>query len=82
MINGSTKTLKRKSKIHETNENYDGSKSLGCSKHCPKREDYSNRGLPQEIRNISNNVTLPLKELEKEQSPKPVEGRKYRLEQT
>lgn len=33
-----------------------------------KREVYSNTGLPQETRKISNNLTLHLKELEKEQT--------------
>ena len=36
-------------------------KSLGCSKSCSKREVYSNTGLSQEARKISNkqpNLTL------------------------
>ena len=40
-----------------------------------KREVYSNKSLPQEARKISNNLTLYLKELEKEQT-KPKTRRK------
>ena len=35
-----------------------------------KRKVYSNRSLPQETRKISNNLTLYLKELEKEKQMK------------
>ena len=51
-------------------------KSLGCHKSGYKKEVYSNTDLPQEARKISNNLTMFLKELEKEQKPKTVEGRK------
>ena len=38
---------------------------------------HSNRGIPQETRKKSNNLTLHLKQLEKEQMKKPrVSGRK------
>ena len=33
---------------------HNGPKSLGCSKICANREVYSNTGLPQEARKISN----------------------------
>ena len=46
---------------------HDGPKSLGCSKSCSEWEVYSNTGLSQEARKISNNLTLHFKELEKEQ---------------
>ena len=46
-------------------------KSMGCSKSSSKREVYSNTSLPQETRKISNNLTLHVKELEKEQQTKP-----------
>ena len=40
---------------HKTNENKNtGPKSLGCSKICSKKDDYSNTGLPQEASKISN----------------------------
>ena len=39
---------------------------MGCSKSSSKREVYSNAILPQETRQISNNLTLHLKQLEKE----------------
>ena len=53
-------------------------------RHCKsssKREVYSDTSLPQETRNISDilhNLTLHVKELEKEdkQNPKLVEGKK------
>ena len=52
-------------------------KPMGCSKSSSKREVYSYTILPQETRNISNNLTLHLEELEKEeQNPKLVEGKK------
>ena len=44
------------------------SKTYRCSKSSPKREVYSNTILTQETRKISNNVTLHLKPLEKEQT--------------
>ena len=54
-----------------------GPKALGCSKSSSKREIYSDKGLSQETRKISINLTLYLKILEQEeQRPKLVEGRK------
>ena len=44
---------------------------MGCSKSSAKREVYSNSILPQETRKISNNLTLHLKQLEKEEQRKP-----------
>ena len=41
-----------------------------------KREGYSDTILPQEMRKISNNLTLHLKELEKEQTKSKVDTRK------
>ena len=46
------------------NENTMIEKSLGCSKRGSKRETYSNTGLLQKARKISNNLTLHLKEPE------------------
>ena len=43
---------------------------MGCSKSSSKRDVYSNTSLPQEIRKI-NNLTLHLKQLEKEEQTKP-----------
>ena len=43
---------------------------MGWSKSGAKREVNSNRSLPQETRKISNNLTLYLKELEKEKQMK------------
>ena len=43
---------------------------MGCSKSSSKREVYSNTILPQETRKTSNNLTLHLKQLEKEHQPK------------
>ena len=50
---------------------HNGPKSLGCRRSCSKREDSSNTGLPGEVRKISNNLTLHLKDLEKEEQTKP-----------
>ena len=44
---------------------------MRCSKSSAKREVYSNSILPQETRKISNNLTLHLKQLEKEEQRKP-----------
>ena len=44
---------------------------MGHSESSPKREVHSITGLSQATRKISNNLTLHLKELEKEQPTKP-----------
>ena len=57
-------------------QKHSGSKYVGCSKSSSKREVYSNIGLPQETRTISNKKSNPITEgIRKEQSPKLVEGR-------
>ena len=43
---------------------------MGCSKSSSKREICSNTILPQETRKISNNLTLHLKQVEKEERKK------------
>ena len=49
----------------ETNENKNSPKFLDFEhQKCPKREVYSNIGLPQEMRKILNNLTILQKELE------------------
>ena len=48
---------------------------MGCSKSSSMREVYSNTILTQETRKISNNVTLHLKQLEKEEQTKPHSSR-------
>ena len=59
---------------------YDDPKPVGCSKSSDKKEVYSTTSLPQETRKTSSNLTLHLKQLEKEQQqPKNqslVEGKK------
>ena len=52
---------------------------MGCSKSSSKREVYSNTSLPQEIRKISNNLTLHLKEQEKEEQTKPKFSRRKEI---
>ena len=53
---------------------------MGCSKSSSKREVYSNTILPQETRNISNNnITLHLKQLEKEEKNKPKVSRRKEI---
>ena len=50
---------------------------MGCSKSSSKREVYSNTILPQETRKTQiNNLTLHLKELEKEEQTKPKVSRR------
>ena len=43
---------------------------MGCGKSSSKREVYSYKSLTQETRKISNNLTLHLKELQKEEQTK------------
>ena len=50
-----------------------------CSKSSSKREVYSYTSLPQETRKISNNLTLHLKELEKEEQTKPKVSRRKEI---
>ena len=52
---------------------------MGCSKSSSKREVYSNTILPQETRSISNNLTLHLKQLEKEEQKNPKVSRKKEI---
>lgn len=50
---------------------------MGCIKSSSEREVHSETGSPQETRKIlKTNLTLLLKKLEKEQSPKLVEENK------
>ena len=58
------KITQRKMKIQHT-------KSTGYSKSGTKREVSSNTGVPRETRKILNNLTLYLKELEKEKERNP-----------
>ena len=51
---------------------------MGCSKSSSKREVYSNTILPQETE-ISNNLTLYLKQLEKEEQTKPKVSRRKEI---
>ena len=54
---------------------------MGCSESSSKREVYRHTRLPQEIRNISKkkNLTLHLKELEKEEQTKPKVSRRKEI---
>ena len=53
---------------------------MGCSKNSSKREVYSNTILPPETRNISiNNLTLHLKQLEKEEQKNPKVSRRKEI---
>ena len=49
------------------------------SKSSFKREVYSNTILPQETRNVSNNLTLYLKQLEKNQQKHPKVSRRKEI---
>ena len=52
---------------------------MRCTKSGTKREVYSNTGLPQETRKISNTLTLHLEELEKEEQTKPKVSRRKEI---
>ena len=52
---------------------------MGLSKSSSKGEDYSNKILPQETRNISNNQTLHLKQVEKEEQKTPKVSRRKEI---
>ena len=52
---------------------------MGCGKSSSKRKVYSYTSLPQETRKISNNLTLHLKELEKEEQTKPKISRREEI---
>ena len=52
-------------------QKHSGPKPTGHSKSCSKREVYINAGLPQQRRKFSDNLTLYLKQLEKEEQIKP-----------
>ena len=58
---------------------HDEPKPMGHSKSSSKREVYSYTSLPQETRKISNNLTLHLKELEKEEQRKPKVSRRKEI---
>ena len=58
---------------------HDSPKPMGCSKSSSKREVYSSTILPQETKKSQiNNLTLHVKQLEKEEqkNPKLAEGKK------
>ena len=52
---------------------------MGCSKSSSKWEVYSHTILLQETRKISNNLTLHLKELKKEEQTKPKISRRKEI---
>ena len=52
---------------------------MGCSKSSFKRQVYNNTSLPEEIRKISNNLNLHIKELEKEEQTKPKVSRRKEI---
>ena len=60
-------------------QKYNDLKPMGQEKCSSKREIYSDTRLPQKTRKISNHLTLPVKQLEKEQTkPKVSRNHKYR----
>ena len=52
---------------------------MGHSKSSSKREVYSDTSSPLEIRKFSNNLTLHLTELEKEEQTKPKVSRRKEI---
>lgn len=61
----------KKKKYFETKLEIQHSNLRECSKSSFKRKVHSDKCLPQEMRKISNNLTLYLKEVEKEEQMKP-----------
>ena len=51
-------------------------KPMGCSKNSTKSDIYSNTTLPKEMRKTSNNLTLQINQLEKEQKTPKASRRK------
>ena len=49
---------------------------MGCSINSSKKEVYSSTSLPQKTRKMSNNLSLYLKDLEKEQTKPKINRRK------
>ena len=52
---------------------------MGHCKSSDKGKDHSNTGLPQETRKKSNNLTLHLKQLEKEEMKNPRVSRREEI---
>ena len=69
------KITEETNKYLQINENGNVAKAMGQSKSSSKREVYSDTGLPQEKSQI-NNLSLHLKELEKEEQTKPTVRRR------
>ena len=57
-------------------QRHNNPKPMECIKSSSKRDVYSNTSLSQETRKISNNLTLHLEQLEKEQTRPKVSRRK------
>ena len=68
--------IKKKIPRDEWQQKHNDPKPMGHSKSSSKRKVYSNTFLPQETRKISNNLTLYLKQLEKEEQTKPKVSRR------
>lgn len=64
-LNGSKKKLKKLKKNIEIEWKCNIPKFMGCSENTSGREVHSDKCLSQEIRKVSNNLNLYLKELEK-----------------
>jgi len=58
---------------------YNNPKPMGHCKSSPKGKVHSNTGLPQETRKKSNNLTLHLKQLEKEDMKSPINSRRREI---
>ena len=52
---------------------------MGCSKSRSKRKVYSNTSPPQETRKSSNNLTLHLKQLGREEQTRPKVSRRKEI---
>lgn len=63
---------KVKKEVRKYLKNKNIPKFVECNKNSSKREVYINKCLPQETRKVLNNLTLPLKEVEKEQTKSKV----------
>ena len=65
-----SKRGKKKTTQKQMTIKHDKPKAMGCNKSSSKRDVYSNTILPQETQNISNYLSLHVKQLEKEEQKK------------
>ena len=57
--------------MHRSKWKHENKKAMGFSENSAKRKVHSNTSLPQEIKEITNTLTLHLKQLEKRRKEEP-----------